>query len=175
MRPSSLGFLVAMAGLAMVSVAEPSRAGGLSDLVGYGAQDVYLSPPASAPAASANSPKAAANALGASANAPEATGQTDAGGATVHQTRKPIQLRLSKDCRKAGFKTREECDVFHAAQANKPADVVLPADSQGSVGVAIVEPGQPAKASTGQTPAASAGNPPSLRITSGMGGTSYSN
>ena len=168
MRPSNFGFLVAIAGLATISVATMSRAGGLSDLVGYGAQDVYLSPPANAPAAPANAAEAPANAA-------EANGQSDVGGATAHQTRKSMQLRLSKDCRKAGFKTREECDAFHTAQANKPADAVLPAHSQSSVGAAIVEPNQPANTSTGQTPAALAGNPPALRVMNGMGGMAYSN
>ncbi len=190
MRSSSLGFLVAIVGLATISVATPSGAasGGLQGLVGYGAQDVYLPPAAEAPAsaspteappgatgASADTPATPADVRQAPANAPEANGQDDAGRAAVHQKRQPKQLRLSKDCRSAGLKTREECDALRTAKANKPADAVLPADSESSAGAATVDSAEPGSASIGEAPAASAEGPPAVRIMNGMGGAAFSN
>lgn len=94
MRALNLCMLVSIAMISAVS-ASSSRAGALQNLVGFGAQDVTLAPPA---------------------NTPTLTAQTAPLGQNAEEHKKPGRGRLPKACEKAGFGTAGECGA-----ARKPA------------------------------------------------------
>jgi hypothetical protein len=94
MRALNPCLLVSIAMIAAVS-ASPARAGALQDLVGFGAQDVTLAPPA----------KTAIP-----------TAQMESPGQNAEERKKLGRGRLPKACEKAGLGTAGECGA-----ARKPA------------------------------------------------------
>jgi hypothetical protein len=143
MRVPSFGSRVAIAGVLTVLLAPPSMAGALSDLVGFGSQNVFIEPPAEAPAAGNNS-------------------GIEKPSQKVGKTKK---IRLSKDCVEAGLKTRADCDAFHAAQAKKPTEPASTPKNQGGTETSVdttppAASGQPAGAATAQPPAATGNGAP---------------
>jgi hypothetical protein len=143
MRVTSFGSRVAIAGVLTVLLAPPSMAGALSDLVGFGSQNVFIEPPAQAPAAGNNS-------------------GIEKPSQKVGKTK---QIRLSKDCVEAGLKTRADCDAFHAAQAKKPTESASTPKNQGGTVTSVdttppAASGQPAGAATAQPPAATGNGAP---------------
>lgn len=142
MKSVRLGILIAAASLVTVSMATPLAAGPLGDLVGFGAQNVYLKSPA----------------------------DKRAGAPPPHQADKAKPVALSKDCIRAGSKTGKDCDAFHVAHANKLADSVIkragsPAAGPAPAAVANANPPQAGSASPVPVPAVPAnGNPPTVVV-----------
>jgi hypothetical protein len=139
MKSTRLGILIAVACLATLSMATPLAAGTLGDLVGFGAQGVYLKSPA----------------------------DRGAGALPPHQADKAKPVLLSKDCIRAGSKTSKDCDAFHVAHANKPADSVNKRPGSPAAGpapAAVANANSPQAGSASPAPVPANGNPPTVVV-----------
>jgi hypothetical protein len=142
MKAARLGIVIATACLTTLSMATPLAAGALSDLVGFGSQNVYL----------------------------KSLADKGSGAPPPHQADKTKHVPLSKDCIGAGSKTSKDCEAFHVAHANKPADTVIkqsgrPAAGPAPAAAASANPPQAGSASPAPVPAIPAnGNPPTVVV-----------
>lgn len=156
MRVRGYGLVVAMGAALALPAAAPAVAGALSDLVGVGSQNVYIEPPADPPAAGGKSTNAAKPGK---KLAREKTG------------------RLSKDCKKAGLKTRADCDAMHAAQAKERSQTSSPTSDTGSNGAATnsgTAEGVPTETTSGQTTATPGGTATTVEVMPTATGTQSS-